>query len=100
MSNKLKKTEGEMKWIKVVDELPREKEPVIIAILNKYCNAPWEYELFSSYYFNKSWRDFGSAWPYQDPEFWMPFPKAPIAPYFGEGQFFEEKEEDYREYII
>ncbi len=99
MSNMLKKAEGEMKWIKVVDELPREEEPVIIAILNEYSNAPWKYDIVPSYYFNKSWRDFGSAWSYQDPEFWMPFPKAPIAPDFGEGQFFEERE-DYREHII
>lgn len=69
-----------MEWISVKEKLPKNEEVVLIAILHKYSNAKWKWDILMSYL-----RKNGYGWSamdgdgndYEDPEYWMPFPEYP-----------------------
>lgn len=38
------------KWIDIKDKLPMKGQKVLIAILHKYSNMPWEYSITMSFF--------------------------------------------------
>lgn len=64
------------KWIKTSDKLPKDGEKVLIAILHKNSNAPWEYSGCEAFYGNNRWGDGDHS--YITPEYWRPWPTLPF----------------------
>jgi len=62
-------------WISVEDRLPEEGQHILISILHKYSNAPWEYNITYSVYKSGTWRD--SDHIYMTPTHWMSLPQPP-----------------------
>ena len=66
-------------WKKVTEETPQKGQRVLIAILHKYSNVPWEYDIvYCTYMDNDLWMDIHNRYSFMTPTHWIPIPNPPL----------------------